>query len=56
MGDPTDPENIEDERARVERLGRERPEQFSSLWKEIGFIYSVVMSQAITVRIDSPFV
>ena len=37
----------ESERARIERLGRQRPEQLGSLWKEAGFVFSVVMSQAL---------
>ncbi|KAL9091000.1 MAG: hypothetical protein Q9159_001626 [Coniocarpon cinnabarinum] len=35
----------ENERDRIERLGRERPPQFSSLWAEVAFCYSVIMSQ-----------
>jgi hypothetical protein len=31
--------------ARLERLGRQRPEIFPSLLAEIGFIFSVCMSQ-----------
>ncbi|KAI9655381.1 MAG: hypothetical protein M1821_005528 [Bathelium mastoideum] len=34
--------------ARIERLGRQRPEKFPTVWKEAGFCFSVVMSQAIT--------
>lgn len=40
----------ESEQARVERLGRMRPEIFRGLWDEFGFCFSVVMSQALTVR------
>jgi len=36
---------------RLERLGRMRPEKFKSLWAEIGFCFSIVMSQVLTVRI-----
>jgi hypothetical protein len=57
MGRPSDglglaPEHgAESERDRIERLGRQRPDKFSSIWKEAAFVYSVVMSQAITVRL-----
>lgn len=40
---PTD----ETERARLERLGRERPDTLSSSWFEFGFVFSVVSSQFI---------
>lgn len=40
----------ESEEARLERLGRERPDKFSSLWAEVGFVFSVVMSQILVVR------
>lgn len=35
--------------ARIERLGRQRPEQFKSLWHEIGFVFSISMSQVLSV-------
>ncbi|MCJ1316975.1 hypothetical protein MMC15_002296 [Xylographa vitiligo] len=35
----------ETERERVDRLGRERPPQFQSLWAEALFVYSIVASQ-----------
>ncbi len=38
--------------ARIERLGRERPEKFKSVWAEVGFCFSIVMSQVLTVRIS----
>ncbi|MCJ1389848.1 hypothetical protein MMC18_002705 [Xylographa bjoerkii] len=34
----------ESERERVERLGRNRPPQFQSLWAEVLFVYSIVAS------------
>jgi hypothetical protein len=37
--------------ARIERLGRQRPEKFKTLWAEIGFVFSIVMSQVMTVSI-----
>jgi hypothetical protein len=35
--------------ARLERLGRQRPEVFSSVWAEIGFVFSISMSQVLSV-------
>lgn len=35
--------------ARLERLGRQRPEVFDSAWAEIGFVFSISMSQVLTV-------
>ena len=40
--------------ARIERLGRERPARFTA-WQEIGFCYSVVMSQVLTEYFVSGF-
>ncbi|KAF1984665.1 MFS general substrate transporter [Aulographum hederae CBS 113979] len=45
----------ESDRARLERLGRERPELFRSLWAEIGFCFSVAMSQVLTEYFVSGF-
>ena len=39
----------ESEHARIERLGRERPEKFKTLWAEIGFCYSILASQFMAV-------
>ncbi len=39
--------------ARLERLGRQRPEVFGSIWAEIGFVFSISMSQVLSV-IPSP--
>ena len=41
----------ESQEARIERLGRERPEKFRTIWAEIGFVFSIVMSQVLTVRL-----
>jgi hypothetical protein len=41
--------NEESMEARIERMGRERPSQFKSAWAECGFVFSVVMSQALSV-------
>ncbi|KAF2145367.1 uncharacterized protein K452DRAFT_315629 [Aplosporella prunicola CBS 121167] len=45
----------ESQEARLERLGRQRPEKFKSLWNEIGFVYSITMSQALTEYFVSGF-
>ena len=45
----------ESEAARIERLGRQRPQNLGSLWKEIGFVFSIVMSQALTEYFVSGF-
>ena len=42
--------------ARLERLGRERPAKFKSIWAEIGFCYSVLMSQVLTEYFVSGFI
>ena len=39
----------ESSEARIERLGRQRPEVFDSVWSEIGFVFSIAMSQVLTV-------
>ena len=36
--------------SRIERLGRQRPEVFSSVWSEIGFVFSISMSQVLSVN------
>ncbi|KAK5132938.1 hypothetical protein LTR08_008386 [Meristemomyces frigidus] len=43
------------EKARIERLGRQRPEKLRSLWKEIGFVFSITMSQLLTEYFVSGF-
>jgi hypothetical protein len=35
--------------SRLERLGRQRPEVFESIWAEIGFVFSISMSQVLSV-------
>ena len=42
-------ESEESERAPIERLGRERPAKFKSIWAEVGFCYSIVASQFMAV-------
>lgn len=44
-----DTENEESFEARIDRLGRIRPEKFKSIWTEIGFVFSITMSQVVTV-------
>ena len=39
--------------ARLERLGRQRPEVFDSIWSEIGFVFSISMSQVLSVSSPS---
>ncbi|KAH8598189.1 MFS multidrug transporter-like protein [Bisporella sp. PMI_857] len=34
--------------ARLERLGRQRPDVFGSLWAEVGFVFSISMSQVLS--------
>lgn len=41
--------------ALVERLGRQRPKVFGSIWSEIGFVFSISMSQVLAVRASRPF-
>ena len=40
----------EDERARIERLGRERPPNFKSFFAEVCFCYSILASMIMGVR------
>lgn len=55
---PAQPTNLptieESEEARLERLGRQRPEVFESVWSEIGFVFSICMSQILTVCLSYP--
>jgi hypothetical protein len=39
--------------SRLERLGRQRPEVFGSAWAEIGFVFSISMSQVLSVILSS---
>ncbi|KAK0257896.1 hypothetical protein LTS09_007089 [Friedmanniomyces endolithicus] len=56
-GVDTGPNQIEaeSEAARIERLGRQRPEVLDSLWKEVGFVFSIAMSQLLTEYFVSGF-
>ena len=49
------PEQEESVEARIERLGRERPAVFQSLWAELAFVFSVLMSQVMTEYFVSGF-
>ena len=40
---------FEEEKARIERLGRERPANFKSIWSEVAFCYSIVASMIMAV-------
>jgi len=46
----------ESEAARLERLGRQRPEKLASIWKEFGFVFSITMAQVLTEYFVSGFV
>ncbi|EXJ77637.1 hypothetical protein A1O3_09865 [Capronia epimyces CBS 606.96] len=50
--DPYDEESLDD---RIERLGRERPSCFKTIWSEIAFVFSIVMSQILTEYFVSGF-
>ncbi|KAK3671171.1 hypothetical protein LTR78_008972 [Recurvomyces mirabilis] len=45
----------ETEAARVERLGRQRPDKLTSIWRETGFVFSIVMSQVLSEYFVSGF-
>ena len=45
------PPSEETELERVERLGRERPAQFQSVWAEGLFVYSILASQFMAVSL-----
>jgi hypothetical protein len=43
----------ESQEARIERLGRQRPEIFHSRWAEYGFVFSISMSQVLSVSLST---
>lgn len=46
---------LEQQTLDVERLGRERPARFKSIWAELGFCYSVIASMFMAVsRVQPP--
>ncbi|OAL21066.1 hypothetical protein AYO22_08350 [Fonsecaea multimorphosa] len=51
----TEPDVDESIDARIERLGRERPPAFGSMWSEVAFVFSIIMSQIITEYFVSGF-
>lgn len=51
----TQPDIDESMEARIERLGRERPPAFKSIWHEIAFGFSIYMSQVLTEYFVSGF-
>ncbi|KIX04923.1 uncharacterized protein Z518_05794 [Rhinocladiella mackenziei CBS 650.93] len=52
---PTQPDVEESMDARIERLGRERPPTFKSIWAEVAFVFSIIMSQILTEYFVSGF-
>lgn len=46
---PDAPAFEESAESRLERLGRMRPQVFHSIWSEIGFVFSISMSQVLSV-------
>lgn len=50
MATAGDEEAPEADRARIERLGRDRPPRFKSLGAELAFCYSVIASPIMSVR------
>ena len=54
LQDPRTPGgNAEDTAAGIERLGRQRPEKFTTIWQEIGFCFSLLASMIMAVGILS---
>ena len=45
-------ESLED---RIERLGRQRPASFPTIWSEVAFVFSIMMSQIMTEYFVSGF-
>lgn len=43
--EPDDEESLD---ARIVRLGRERPPTFKTMWSEVAFVFSIIMSQILT--------
>jgi hypothetical protein len=52
-GAPAVEESLE---VRLEQLGRQRPEVFGSVWAEIGFVFSISMSQVLSVILSFNFI
>ncbi|KKY27018.1 putative drug resistance protein [Phaeomoniella chlamydospora] len=49
------PVDLESDIERIERLGRERPAQFKTIWAELAFLFSIFMSQILTEYFVSGF-
>ena len=47
-------EGEESMQARIERLGRQRPAEFKSIWTEIGFCFSLLASMVMAVSVPFP--
>ncbi|KAM3418574.1 hypothetical protein BST61_g4550 [Cercospora zeina] len=45
----------DDELARIEQLGRQRPDQLTSMWREVGFVFSITVSQLLNEYFVSGF-
>lgn len=55
LQDPTpEGEDGEELTARIERLGRQRPEKFTTFWQEMGFCISLLTSIMLAVRHSQP--
>lgn len=55
LQDPTsEGEDGEELAARIERLGRQRPENFTTFWQEMGFCISLLTSIMMAVRHLTP--
>jgi hypothetical protein len=52
-GAPAVEESLE---VKLEQLGRQRPEVFGSMWAEIGFVFSISMSQVLSVILSFNFI
>ena len=50
-----EPKTEESMEARIDRLGRERPPHFATLWAELMFVFSIMMSQIMTEYFVSGF-
>ena len=50
----TEGDDAEDVTARIERLGRQRPEKFTTFWQEMGFCISLVTSSLMAVGTSIP--
>lgn len=42
-------ENVENMQAEIEKLGRQRPEVFKTIWQELGFCFCLLASMLMSV-------